>query len=322
MASLDGNAARRASGSGVRPRRASRAWRIAAALAALLLAWPGVICARAIRTALRDLYPVRAPVDREAAARSGLRDVTFQAADGVTLRGWFRPPVNGATVVLAHGWGGSRQQMLSHAAVLVRNGFGVLLFDFRAHGESGGRMTTSGDREQLDVSAAVSFASRQPGVRPERLGAVGYSMGGTALVEVAARDHSFAALMLEAVPPTLEEDMRADYQRGRPLAPLVGFLVYRLAGVDVHGPRPIDRLCGLGPRPVLLVYGTEDPAFPAAVGRRMLAAACAPKELWVVPGGGHGGFLELAPDEFERRMVGFFSASLVAAPARAPPAGK
>ncbi len=286
--------------------------RSALALAVLLVAGAVAISIKAAWMAIVDLHPARTRVDHEAGRLAGLRDVAFQTADGLTLRGWYRAPQNGAVIVLAHGWKGTRQQMLSRANVLVRNGFGVLLFDFRAHGESEGELATSGDLERLDVTAALAFLHRQPEAHAARVGALGFSMGGAAVAEVAVREEGISAVMLEAVPPTLEEDIWQDYPTKRPLAPWVAVLVHRLAGVDVGAVRPIDRLCRISPRPLMLAYGEEDPGFPASTGRRMLAAACAPKSLWIVPHGKHGGYLELMPGEFEARTVRFFSTALLA----------
>src|SRR5437868_1998638 len=60
----------------------------------------------------------------------------FTTRDGLRLAGWFVPPRNGATVVLVHGLGQGRQGLLPEAGVLLEAGYGVLLFDLRAHGES------------------------------------------------------------------------------------------------------------------------------------------------------------------------------------------
>ncbi len=288
-------------------------WKLRAGLAvafALALALT-IIYGRTVAVALRDLHPRRAPVDRALEPRLGVRPVAFPSADGVDLRGWYRPPGNGAVVLLVHGQGGSRQQMADQAEVLVRHGFGVLLFDLRAHGESGGDLATSGDRERRDVEGALAFLRARPEVERGRIGAVGFSNGAIAVAEVAARDPGILAVVLEAAPPSAEEDVWADYPKDRPLERSVGVLVHRLSGVDVGSVRPIDRLCAIAPRPILLVYGELDPGFPPATARRMRDAACGPRELWLVPGVGHGGYPARHPEEFERRLVGFLRAALL-----------
>ena len=291
---------------------ASWSWRQRASLLCVLLATVGLLAlwVRAAAVALDDLRPPRQPIDGAVAGRLGLRDVAFETADGLTLRGWYVPPRGAGTVVLVHGQRASRAQLLRTAARLEGRGLGVLLFDLRAHGESGGELATSGDREQLDLEAALAFVRLQPEAAGRPVGALGFSVGGIALAEVAARDPGVRAVVLEATPPTLEEDLDADCPRGWTLERWVGVMVHRLKGVQVDSVRPVDRLCAIAPRPLLLVYGEFDPGISAAQRARMLAAACGPKGLWVVPGAGHGGFLEAQPEAFEQRVVSFLATAL------------
>jgi pimeloyl-ACP methyl ester carboxylesterase len=283
------------------------------ALAALAVAVIGLLAVwgRAIAMALRDLHPERAAVDRSEGARHGLEDVSFTTDDGVTLRGWYGGPRERGTVVLVHGHGSSRREMLDQALLLKGVGFGVLLFDLRAHGESGGDLATSGDRERRDVTAALVFLRRRPEAAGVRIGAVGFSVGGIAVAEVASRDGGVAAVVLEATPPTLEDDLIADYPSNRPMERFLGVLVHRLGGVEVDDVRPVDRLCALAPRPLLLIYGSRDPVVPPSQAQRMSRAACGPTEVWIVPGAGHGRFLESDRGEFARRVVPFLRSALL-----------
>jgi uncharacterized protein len=76
-----------------------------------------------------------APADRGVS----YEDAALETADRVALSGWYIPASNRAAVVLLHGAGSTRHAVLDHAVVLARHGYGVLLFDARGHGRSGGR---------------------------------------------------------------------------------------------------------------------------------------------------------------------------------------
>lgn len=288
----------------------SRLLGVALLVALVVAAGAITVWVRAAVYAFRDMHPPRVAVDGANPGRLGLRDVEFQASDGVTLRGWYGEPAEPVVVLLVHGHRASREQLLGQANLLRRRGAGVLLFDLRAHGESGGDLATSGDLERRDVEAAMAFIRRQPETQGAAIGAIGFSVGAIALAEVAARDKGIAAVVLEAVFPTLEDTIDSDYPSRRPLERYVGVLVHRLGGVHVDEVRPADRLCAIAPRPLLLVFGAADPGLPPALRKRMLDAACDPKELWVVPGAGHGHFLEAQPEEFERRVVPFLLSAL------------
>src|SRR5688572_23614491 len=104
------------------------------------------------------------------------RDVQFESGSGSELRGWLIPRRKGAgAVVLMHGFRGDRRQMLARASFLSEAGYGVLLFDFQAHGESPGKQITIGYLESRDAQDAVQFMKKNN--YGEKLGVIGLSMG-------------------------------------------------------------------------------------------------------------------------------------------------
>nr|WP_238539639.1 alpha/beta fold hydrolase [Corallococcus macrosporus] len=262
------------------------------------------------------LHPRPIPVTRPPAepALSALEDVAFTTADGVTLKGWYLPSRNRAAVVLVHGFADNRAQLLFEARTLAGAGYGVLLFDLRAHGESGGDAVTWGDRERHDVTAALDFVARRPDVDPLRLGLFGFSMGGTTSLLVASRDARVKAVAAAGAYPALEEDVYAGYGRWGALSAEPVLWTLRRAGVDVDAVRPIDGMCRLGGRPLLLVNGDVDPDAPARLQASLFQAACEPKSLWVVQGAGHGQYARVAPEEYARRLLRHFGAALGVAP--------
>ena len=92
------------------------------------------------------------------------RSVEFPATDGVTLSGWYVPSRNNAAVALLHGAGSTRLNVLDHAVVLARHGYGVLIYDARGHGRSDGRAMDFGWFGDRDLGGAVTFLERQHGV--------------------------------------------------------------------------------------------------------------------------------------------------------------
>lgn len=125
------------------------------------------------------------------------RDVEFRTGDGVRLSGWYVPSRAGAAVVLVHGAGSTRSSVLDHAVVLGRAGYGVLLFDARGHGRSGGRAMDFGWYGDADIAAAVTFLQAEPDVDDERIAAVGMSMGGEEAIGAAAGDARIKAVVAE-----------------------------------------------------------------------------------------------------------------------------
>ena len=99
-----------------------------------------------------------------------------------------------------------------------------------------------------------------------------------------------------------------------PFAPLIVFFGQREAGVDIRSVRPVDVVGQISPRPLLLIHGELDGLILAENSRRLYAAAREPKELYILPDVGHGGFLQAAPKEYPRRILAFLEKYLLPAP--------
>ena len=134
------------------------------------------------------------------------RDVMFTAADGVALAAWYLPSTNGAAVILRHGAGSTRSDVLEQAAVLARAGYGVLMMDARGHGLSEGVAMDFGWYGDLDVSAGVDFLATQAEVDAGRIGAVGLSMGGEEVIGAAASDPRIRAVVAEGATARTPQD--------------------------------------------------------------------------------------------------------------------
>lgn len=240
------------------------------------------------------------------------RQVQFASESGSTIHGWFIPGSRGrGVVVLMHGLRSDRTSMLGRARFLSAAGYGVLLFDFQAHGESPGERITFGYLESRDARAAVRFARQQsPG---ERVGVIGVSMGGAAAL-LAEPPLEADALVLEMVYPTIEEAI-ADRLRmrlgqwGGTLTPLLSLQLWLRLGVGADGLRPIKHVASL-PEPKLFIAGAADQHTTAAESRRLYEAAGGPKELWVVEGAAHTDLHAAAGREYEQRILAFFADKL------------
>ncbi|MGW0788523.1 alpha/beta hydrolase [Streptomyces sp. NPDC002911] len=122
------------------------------------------------------------------------RRTTLLTGDGVRIEAVYTPCTagsgaagsgapEGTAVVLAHGFTGAADRpALLRAAEVFAQRAAVITFSFRGHGRSGGRSTV-GDREVLDLAAAVTWA-RSLGHR--RVVTVGFSMGGSVVLRHAA----------------------------------------------------------------------------------------------------------------------------------------
>jgi len=99
-------------------------------------------------------------------------NIQFSSPEGIPLRGWWIPAAgSSSTIILLHGYQGSMDPDLQYAPWLHEAGYNILMFDFRAHGRSGGKICTIGALELRDALAAINVA-REKG--SWRIGLMGF----------------------------------------------------------------------------------------------------------------------------------------------------
>lgn len=239
--------------------------------------------------------------------------VRFQSLDGTRLVGWFIPSGRPAapTVILLHGYGLTRDQMLPHAAYLRQAGYNTLLFDFRACGESEGDAITVGVREPLDVRSAVSYVLSRADVDPERVAVQGTSLGAVAGILAMAEDPRIDALVAEGAFTDVEGTIARSFERfiglpAFPFAPVTVFIAGLRVGASVNDVRPIDAMARLGDRPVFIIEDGHDTVVPPGSGRRLYEAASGAKQHWLIEEALHGAGWHLRPAEYEERVLAFY----------------
>ncbi|MBZ4376994.1 alpha/beta fold hydrolase [Corallococcus sp. AS-1-6] len=236
------------------------------------------------------------------------REVTLRTDDGVELRGWYVPSRNKAAWVLAHGLSQTRMDSLPEARVLRDAGYGVLLFDLRAHGQSGGETSTWGDKERQDVRAALAYVRAQPDVDPARVGALGFSIGSAAVAEVAAKDPQVAAVVLLSPFNTLWLAAAYDFRRFGVVTQTGALVPFWRRGIALEEVRTIDAVERIKPRPLFIVAGTEESGQPLL--DELFAHVAPYAQTWRIAGASHGNFAAAAPTEYPRRLREFADSAL------------
>ncbi|MDT9685195.1 alpha/beta fold hydrolase [Streptomyces sp. TRM76323] len=263
--------------------------------------------------------------------------MSLRTPDGVLLEARYDPCTAGpadTAVVVAHGFTGSvdRPALRRAAAVLTRHA-AVVTFSFRGHGRSGGRSTV-GDREVLDLAAAVAWA-RERG--HARVATVGFSMGGSVVLRHAAlygKEHGGRSEARTDAVAAVSAPARWYYRGTAPMR-RVHWLVTRPAGRLVgrygFGTRvhdrdwdpvplsPVEAVPLIAPTPLLVVHGDRDPYFPVDHPRSLAAASGGHAELWLEPGMGHAE--NAAGEELLTRIARWLTGAAGAGPSPAAGAG-
>ena len=229
------------------------------------------------------------------------QEIELTAEDGVKLAAWYTPPQNGAVILVAHGYGSNRPEDMY--VMFAQHGYGVIAWDFRAHGQSGGDFSSLGYYEQLDVEAALDYVLAQPDV--EHVGAWGGSMGGSTMILTAAKRPEIKALVSDSAFPSLEDVMKLN-KPIKIMQPLIIFFGEWSSVADMDQVRPVDEIGKISPRAVFIIDGWDGAAVIMNSPYRLYDAANEPKQIWAEDGVPHLGTYGNDPQEYEKRVVGFF----------------
>ncbi len=212
-----------------------------------------------------ETAPASSEVDTPADLPFKVEEVSFMSPDGLRIAGWFVPPQNDVTVILLHGYSANRLQMRWYAERLVEAGYGILMYDERASGESEGEYRSYGWENERDVVGAITFLSSLPEVDPTKIGIGGCSIGGQIALRGAAYHPEIGAVWADG--PAI---IRAG-DNVKPDNLLVGLVnqgnylidwnYQRHLGIDAP-PAMIEIIGEIAPRPIMLIAGgIERPFF-------------------------------------------------------------
>jgi uncharacterized protein len=290
----------------------------------------GISMVAAYIVSQRCLHP-KAVVEDHTLDDFGLtaEDVIFPSRDGTRLSGWYiaanRSPA--PAVVLSHGHGRSRAELLPHANFLHNAGYAVFAFDYRHRGQSEGASVTMGLGEQQDLLGAIDWLVRQQEVDAGRIAVSALSMGSVVALLVAAQDDRVRAVVAEC--PYADEQaimtraLKHYYNLPPfPVAYLARWLLERRIGLSTVGARPLPRVESIRPRPLFFIADEADTVVGPEEARKLFDASGEPKRFWLISGADHSRGWQAAPEEYERRVLEFLNDGLLAAQQNEEPAAR
>ena len=163
----------------------------------------------------------------------------------VVLHGWLESGENGADIVSIVAW---------H---LAREGYVTLAISMRGWPDTGGR-DDCGGKQPFDVTNAVQWLSRQPGVNPDRIGLLGFSQGGQVALLAAGLTQKIKAVV--AFFPVTDLDRWAQTTQTQGIKE--GYIPEVCAkGLGLQAKSPIYAACRID-APTLLIHGDQDTRVP------------------------------------------------------------
>ncbi len=247
---------------------------------------------------------------RKKAVPVGSERVEFRSrGSNILLRGWFFPSKGDHCIIMAPGGAGDRTSprtgILEIVKRLVGEGYNVLLFDFRGHGESGGRWRAEDlGQEYKDVLGAFDYIISERGFAPDKVGILGFSLGAVASMVASAEDSRIKAVVSDSGygqiwAVFIKEEGPRDW-----LKKIGPILIWSFKKLHIDPPKPIELIPDIRAK-LLFIQGEEDEAVSSDESRKLHEASPG-SELWIIPGVSHCQSFNARPDEYIRRVREFF----------------
>lgn len=244
--------------------------------------------------------------------------VLFKSTDGLTLEGWWIPARTPTkrTVIQCHGQNGSMDADIAEAKILHNAGFNVLMFNFRAHGNSEGEHVTYGLTEKNDVLGAIQYLADLHGI--QQVGVLGFSMGALVAFRAAAESEAIACIVADGATGAIQTTIGRWISRRWLPASFVRTFVRmalwfgsRMAEVPLHKVNGTRWVKNVKSAPILFIHGEYDQFVDELTIQHMRQATPVETALWVVPEARHREAYRRFPREYGDEIVKWFDTYLV-----------
>lgn len=179
-----------------------------------------------------------------------------------------------------------------HARMLKKNGYGSILLEMRAHGESEGNLVCVGYKEYLDTKAVVDYITNR--YKDVPIVVYGVSMGGATAINSIGEIKEIDGLISLSAYSSFEDNFYDTMlQMGAPKAyaaiqkPFVKLYTMLRYGLKSSNITPKNEIKKIGNRPALIIHSTQDSQVPYSNFERIMKEAPKHVETWVREGKHH-----------------------------------
>ncbi|MEG4505045.1 alpha/beta fold hydrolase [Microcoleus sp. F6_B4] len=204
----------------------------------------------------------------------------------------------GGVVLYLHGNASNVGANVEHAHRFHRLGLSVFAIDYRGYGKSQGDFPSESQVYE-DAQLAWDYLVKQRGINPNQIYIYGHSLGGAIAIDLAVRHPEAAGVIVEG--SFTSTRAMVNFQKGLFwMFPIDFLLTQRFDSLS-----KVDRL----QMPVLFIHGTADSVVPAQMSKKLFDAAPEPKQLYIVPDGGHTNVAQIGGAEYLQILSQFLGSS-------------
>ncbi|MBV0915237.1 alpha/beta hydrolase [Apilactobacillus sp. HBW1] len=220
------------------------------------------------------------------------------------------------TVVIAHGYMGSKEKMAPYAYIFHQMGYNVLTPDDRGQGQSEGNYVGYGWPDRLDYIKWMKKVIKYQGPKTEIV-MFGVSMGGATTMMVSGEKdvpHQVKAFIEDCGYTSVSDEI--NYEAGQlyhmpafprwPLVPILSGITHIRAGYSMYEASSLNQV-KKNHRPMLFIHGADDEFVPTRMVYPLYKASKGPKQLLVVKNAAHAASYETNPKLYVDTIKGFLN---------------
>lgn len=229
-------------------------------------------------------------------------DVFLLTESGNKIHGWYfssKTKDSKGTVLFFHG---NAENITSHFLMfrwLPEQGYNYFIFDYPGYGLSSGKPTPESTVES-GVAAAQWIRQKKD---QRSLIIYGQSLGG--IIAMKTAEELKEQVPLKAV---IIDGSFSSYKKITRRVLNRKWWTWWLQPVsylfisDAEAPEPLNQI---SPVPLLFIHGDQDSVIEPESSQEMFQASTEPKELWIIPGGGHGNLYEIHQGQLRQRLLNY-----------------
>ena len=248
----------------------------------------------------------------------GAYNVSFKSSDEIELQGMLitRSKPKGL-MILCHGYRSNKEALSDLIDMFPYDT--ILLFDFRAHGQSAGNITTIGCKEYRDIIGASHFLQKKGrelyGKKYLPVSILGVSMGAAATLKAVAHDPSICdALIIDSSYADLWEVVHQSFTQhsglpSYPFIPVMESMLASFADCQFRQMKPVEQVRSIN-KPILFIHARGDAHTSSADSVRLFREAQnSQSKLWLAASKEHAGVFKDEPDTYATTVRDFMKAT-------------
>ena len=238
--------------------------------------------------------------------------VDIVSYDGLKLKGYYisaeAPTMR--TAILSHGYSSKGLWMGLYAKLYNMMGYNVLMPDSRGHGDSEGNYIGFGWVDRKDYLKWIDYVIKKTGPDAQIV-LHGVSMGGATVLMTSGENlpSNVKAIVSDCAYTSVKDELSYQMKRmyGLPSFPLLNvtsLITKAKAGFSFEEASALKQV-KKSKTPTLFIHGGNDEFVPTGMVNRLFDACNSEKELFIVPGAGHGAALNADPDGYIAKVKDF-----------------